>query len=49
MTAVVVIVFAMSIIGTGIALVRMNRMSCLPCESGDESAYCDVPRPRRPS
>jgi len=35
--------------GTAMALVRMNRLSCMPCNSADDSAYCNPPRPHRPA
>lgn len=49
MTAAVVIAFAVLILGTGIALVRMNRLTCEPCNTADDSAYCNPPRPHRPT
>ncbi|GEM_PF-1245665 len=49
MTMLVALLFLGLIGGTTAALIRMNRMSCLPCQTGDDSAYCKPPRPRRPS
>lgn len=49
MSMLVALLFLGLIGATTAALIRMNRMTCLPCEAGDDSAYCNPPRPRRPS
>ena len=48
MASFVALFWFLIIAATTRAIIMMNRMSCLPCETADDRAYCNPPRPRRP-
>lgn len=47
MSVVLALLWPAFIVGTTLALIRLNRASCLPCSSGETAGTCEIDSPRQ--